>query len=150
MNSLSFSSFSMSEMRFQIKARAMLAIFFPSYLIRDLSLLGFPLSLVVLFFETFPWVFFWQSFALCPIIIKASIFFHVSFSFFNGHFVDVHCIQILSCVRIPWCKGSLCLIGVGVGCSSASSKDFLYPSVLCIILRCLFVPFVNPFWNGWL
>ena len=50
LNSLSFASFSMSEMRFRIEARAMLAVFFPSYLIRDLSLLVFVSLLVVLVF----------------------------------------------------------------------------------------------------
>ena len=65
---LSFSSFSMSETRFRIKAHAVLAIFFPSYFIRDLSVLVFPSSLVVLLFEEFPCAFLRQSFALCPMI----------------------------------------------------------------------------------
>ena len=77
--------------------------------------------------------------------IEASIFFHMFFSFFDGHFVNIHRIRISSSVCVPWCKGSLCLICVGIGCSSASSKDFLYSSVLRIILRCLFVPFINSF-----
>ena len=58
--------------------------------------------------------------------IEASIFFHMFFSFFDGHFVNVHRIRISSCVCIPWCKGSLCLIGFGVGCSSAISFILRY------------------------
>ena len=118
----------MSETRFWIRARAVLAIFFPSYLIRDLSVLVFPLSLVVLLFEEFPCVLLQQSFALCPMIWQLKHWFSfICFSrsstvilsmsiAFGSHIVFVYLgvkvlfVWLVLVLDVPWCRPSISFI----------------------------------------
>ena len=121
-----------SSIRGKIITHAVLAVFVLSYLTRDFSLLAFVSVLVVLVFEE-------SSFFLMAVFhsvsylvtIKASLLFHVFLSFFDSHFVNIHCVWVSSCVCISWHEHFLWLI-VARG-SSVLSKDFSNSLILCII-----------------
>ena len=144
-NSLSFSSFSISLTILQISARAVFSL---SSIILDKSLFAVRLCLFFLsrsFLFLLSAVFFSMPY---PMAIKAVVFFHMFIPFFDSHFVNVHCVWVFCFSGVSWCESSLDLTGSGGGSSSSSSKDFFHSSILCIMLRCLFVPFFDLLGNG--